>query len=114
MIRSLSVGKAHDHVNVSIRMLKIWDFAIFELLSTIFNNCLNQSKFSDIWKRSNIWQFTKKLIRNQLYSYTANQLYRPVSLLPIYEKIRERLIFNSLHEYVEETKLMNTSVWFLF
>ena len=48
LIRSLSVGKAHDHDNISIRILKIYDSAIVEPLSILFNNCLNQSIFPDI------------------------------------------------------------------
>ena len=60
IIRSLSVGKAHGHDNISIRMLKICDSAIVEPLSILFNNCLNQSIFPDIWKRSNICPIHKK------------------------------------------------------
>ena len=33
--------------------------------------------------------------------------YRPVSLSPICGKIFERLIFNSLYDYVEENKLLS-------
>ena len=59
-IRSLSVGKAHDHDNISVRILKIYDSAIVEPLSILFNNCLNQSIFPDIWERLNIFLIHKK------------------------------------------------------
>ena len=65
----------------------------------MFSNCINQSIFRDIWKRSNIWSIHKK--RNK--KIASND--RPVSLLPICCKIFERLISNSLHEYIEENKL---------
>ena len=63
IIRSLNVSKAHGHDNISIRMLKICDSAIVEPLSILFNNCLNQSIFPDIWKRSNICPIHKKVTR---------------------------------------------------
>ena len=52
----------------------------------------------DIWKRPNICPIHKKgetIINNN----------RPVSLLPICGTIFERIIFNSLYEYVEEKLL---------
>ena len=101
IIRSLSVGKAHGHDNISIRMLKICDSATVEPLSIFFNNCLNQSIFPDVWKRSNICPIHKKGDKQIISNY------RPVSLLPICGKIFERLIFNSLYEYVEENKLLS-------
>ena len=91
MIRSLSVGKAHGHDNVSIRMLKICDSAIAETLSVMFNSCINQSIFPDIWKRSNICPVHKKGDKQIISDY------RPVSLLPIRGEIIERSIFSSLY-----------------
>ena len=82
-------------------MLKICDAAIVELLSIIFNNCINQSMFPDIWKRSNICPIHKKGDKQIINNY------RPVSLLPICGKTFERIIFNSLYEYVEENKLLS-------
>ena len=82
-------------------MLKICDTAIIETLSIIFNNCINQSIFPDIWKKSNIWpihkQGDKQIINN----------YWPISSLLICGKIFERIILNSLHGYVEENKLLS-------
>ena len=43
-------------------MLKICDTAILEQLSITFNNCINQSMFPDIWKKSNICPIHKKVI----------------------------------------------------
>ena len=57
--------------------------------------------FPDIWKRSNICPIHKKGDKQIINNY------RPVSLLPICGKIFERIIFNSLYEYVEENKLLS-------
>ena len=57
--------------------------------------------FTDNWKRSNICPIHKKGDKQIINNY------RPVSLLPICGKIFERIIFNSLYEYVEENKLLS-------
>ena len=62
---------------------------------------MNQGAFPDIWKRLNICPIHKKGGKQIINNY------RPVSLLPICGKIFERLIFNSLYEYVEENKLLS-------
>ena len=56
--------------------------------------------FPDIWKRVNICPIHKKGDKQIINNY------RPVSLLTIRGKIFERMIFNSLNEYVEENKLL--------
>ena len=57
--------------------------------------------FPDTWKRSNICLIHRKGDKQVICNY------RPVSLLPICGKIFERLIFDSLYEYVEENKLLS-------
>ena len=54
IVRSFNVNKALGHDNIFIRMLRICDTSIVEPFSTIFNSCVNQSMFPDIWKKSNI------------------------------------------------------------
>ena len=97
IIRSLNEDKAHGYDNISIRMLKICDTAIVKPLSIIFNNCINQSMFPDIWKRSNICLIHKKGDKQIINNY------RPVSLLPICGKIFERIIFNSFMNMLKKT-----------
>ena len=101
IIRPLNVDKAHGHDNILIRMLKICDTAIVEPLSIIFNNCIDQSMFSDIWKKSIIYPIHKKDDKQIINNY------RPVSLLPISGKIFQRIFFNVLFEYIEEKKLLS-------
>ena len=60
IIRSLNICKAHGHDDISIRMLKLCGLAIVKPLSIIFRNCVNQSTFLDIWKKSNICPIHKK------------------------------------------------------
>ena len=77
-----------------------------EPLTIIFNSCVNQSMFPDIWKKSNICPIHKKGDAQTISNY------RPVSLLPVCGKIFERLIFSSLYKYLEEKQtIISPSIW---
>ena len=75
------MSSAHGHDDVSVRMLKICDSAIIKPLSIIFRNCISQSTFPDIWKKSNICCIHKKGDKQVISNYRA------VSLLPICRKV---------------------------
>ena len=75
-------------------MLKMSDLTIMKPLSIISRNCINPSKFLDIWQKLSIRSIHKKGGKQVINNY------RPVSLLLICGKIFERLIFNSLSEYL--------------
>ena len=75
IIRSLDTCKAHGHY-VFIRMLKLCDLATVKPLSIIFSSCVNQSTFTDIWKKLN-----KCPIHRKGYKQVINN-YRPVSAEP--------------------------------
>ena len=101
IIKTLDIYEAHGHDKVSIRMLKLCDKSIVKPLSIIFNNYKLKNTFPNLWKKAIVIPIHKKgekdLIKN----------YRPVSLLPIFENIFERLIFNSLFKYIDENELLN-------
>ena len=67
-------------------MLKMCNSAIVESLTIIFNSCINQSVFTDIWKISNICPIHKKRDKQTINNY------RPVSLLSVCGMIFERLM----------------------
>ena len=90
IIRALDINKAHGHDEISVRMIKICDDAIIEPLSLIYKNCIENGTFPAIWKKSNIVPVHKKRDKQIINNY------RPVSLLPIFGKIVERILFNSL------------------
>ena len=54
-----------------------------------------------MWKKSNIIPVHKKSHKQVVDNY------RPVSLLPIFSKILEKLIFNSLFEFLHEKNLLH-------
>ena len=68
-------------------------------LQLLFKSMLEEGIFPDDWKKSNVVPVHKKESTNLIKSY------RPISLLPIFSKIFERLIFNSLFNYFMQNKL---------
>ena len=72
-------------------------------LSTIYKNCINCGIFPDIWKKSNVIPIYKKGDKQLINNY------RPVSLLPVFGKIFERLIFNNIYNFFEMHNLLNPS-----
>ena len=82
----LNINKAHGHDHISIGTIKLCSKSVVKSLS-IFKNCIDTGTFPDIWKRSHIIAIhnkgDKKIINN----------YRPVSLLPIFEKIFGEAIY---------------------
>ena len=84
-----------------MRMIKICNSALVKPFSLIFRNFLNYSTFTDIWKKSNICLFHKKDDKQTIINYKS------VSLLPVSAKISEKLIFESLFEYIDEQKLLS-------
>ena len=103
IIRALHVNKAHGCDDISIRMIKICDQSIVKPLSIIYQNCLNTGTFPDIWKKSNIVSVHKKGDRQIVNNY------RPVSLLPVCRKILERLVFNSIFDFLDNNSLLSAN-----
>ena len=71
-------------------MLKLCESNITEPLYLIFKNCLSSHTFPDVWKKANVIPFHKKGDKQVLKNYHS------VSLLPICDKIFEKLIFKLL------------------
>ena len=113
IIRALNINKAHGHDGISIRMIKICDDGIsirmikicdeslLKPLLILFKNSLKLSYYPDIWKKSNIIPAHKKNDKQLLNNY------RPISLLPIFGKIFEKIIFNRIYDFLLKEELLN-------
>ena len=97
IIKNLNANKAHGWDKISIRMIKLKTTAI--PLKLIFRSMLEEGVFPDDWKKSNVVPIHKKDSKNLIKNY------RPISLLPIFSKVLERLMFNSLFNYFIQNKL---------
>ena len=101
IIRSLNPNKAHGWDDISVRMIKMSDEALVVPLRLIFENCKNKGIFPQIWKQANVVPVHKK------NSKQLKQNYRPISLLPIFGKFLEKLMFDSLCEHLDVNNLLN-------
>ena len=94
IIRDLNIHKTHGHDDISIRMIKSCDKSLFQLLTLLFHNSTKLSCYPDIWKISNIIPVHKKsdkqLVKNN----------RLISVLPIFGKYFEKIIFNRLYNFL--------------
>ena len=82
-------------------MLKLCATSISKPLHILFNNSVISECFSNEWKKANVIPVHKKGDKKIINNY------RPVPLLPICSKIFEKIVFNSLSEYLEDNKLLN-------
>ena len=102
-MKTLDPAKAHGLDNISIKMIKICNDSITKPLKLIFEQSLKQGEFPNLWKKANVVPSHKKedktLVKN----------YRPISLLPVFGKIFERVIYNSLFNYFLSNKLFTPS-----
>ena len=101
IIRSLNPDKAHGWDDISVRVIKVCDKALLFPLKLIFENCLRQGVFPEKWKKANIVPVHKKNEKN------LKENYRPISLLPIFGKILEKLIFDMLYQHLVSNSLLN-------
>ena len=69
----------------------------------MYKNCFQQRVFPDEWKKGNIIPVHKKNSKQKVDNY------RPVSLLPICSKIFEKLIFDSIYEFLNKNSLFNNN-----
>ena len=101
IVRALNINKAHGHDDISIRMIKICDKSLLKPLIILFENSTKSSCYPDIWKRSNIIPVHKKNDKQLVNNY------RPISLLPIFGKILEKVIFDRIYGFLLEENLLN-------
>ena len=103
IIKSLDPNKAHGCDNISIKMIKICSQSLILPLKIIFEHSLKKGKFLEKLKKANVVPVHKKedkmLVKN----------YRPISLLPIFGKMFERVIYNSLFNYFQSNRLFTPS-----
>ena len=98
ILKNLNPEKAHGWDNISIRMIQLCGKVIVEPLPILFLSFLEESVYPDDWKKSNGVTTLKKQSKNLIKNY------RPISLLPVFSKVFERIIFNFLFKHFLENK----------
>ena len=100
IIDSLNSEKAHGWDDLSVRIIKICGNTLCKPLHIIFKNCISKGIFPDQWKRANVIPIFKKDKKHFVKNY------RPISLLPIFSKIFERIIFKDLYSHLKLNNLL--------
>ena len=87
-------------------MIKICGQSLILPLKTILEHSLRKGKFPEIWKKANVVPVHEKedkmLVKN----------YCPASLLLIFGKMFERVIYNSLFKHFQSKRLHTFPTWF--
>ena len=100
ILNNLVANKAHDPDEISVNMIKLSGNSLCEPLKLIFRNILETGIFPKQWKRANVTPVFKKKNKQLLINY------RPISLLPIFAKVFEKIIFINLYNYLVTNNLI--------
>ena len=96
--RYLYTKKANgcDEISISI---KICDSLIVKPICLIFEKCLEEGVYTSLWKKANILVHKKG-------NRQCKKNYGPISLLPNFGKIFEKLIFDSIYCHLCENSII--------
>ena len=94
IIISLKNGKSTGPFSIPVKLLKLVKSDISRPLACIFNESITLGTFPDKLKWARVIPVHKKGAHN----YPSN--YRPISLLSVFGKLFEKLMFKRLYEYL--------------
>ena len=103
LMNALNPNKSHGPDNISILMLLICGDPILVPLDLIFLNIVQTCTYPDQWKHANVTPVHKKVDKQKIKNY------RPISLLPIWAKLFERILFNNIYNYLISNNLITTN-----
>ena len=100
ILKNLDPEKADGWDSISIRITPLCGKAIVEHLRILFLSFLEEGIYPDDWKKNNVVPIHKKESKNLIKNY------RPISILSVFSKVFERIIFNSFFNYFLENKYL--------
>ena len=100
IIHTLKTKDSYGYNEVSSRIIKISAPYILSPLTYIFNKVLSMGVFPERLKFSEV----KPLFKNGLKTELSN--YRPISLLTVFSKIIEKIIYKRLYNYLLKYELL--------
>ena len=101
ILKNLDPQKSHGFDEISIKMIQLCENSIIDPLFDILKNCVEKGTFPACWKKANLVPIHKKNQKNMLKNY------RPISLLPIFGKVFEKLLFKSLYSFLIQNDLIS-------
>ena len=100
IIRSINPKKSNGPDQISGHMLRIADDALVTPLKLIFMNILRTSTYPALWKQANVTPVHKKGDKQEVKNY------RPISLLSLFGKIFEKIVFKDIYAYLISNQLI--------
>ena len=100
IITSLDINKSTGPNSIPVYVLKVFNNFFSDKLSKIINISFLTGVFPDLCKIAKVIPIFKK--DNQLLCGN----YRPISLLPVFSKIFEKIIFTRMCSFLEKNKLI--------
>ena len=82
-------------------MMKICDKLLVKPLIILSQNSIKSSHYPDIWKKSNVIPVYKQNDKQLI------QKCRPISLLSIFGKMFEKVVFNRIYNFLLNERLLN-------
>ena len=106
IIRNLNVNKVHGHDDIPIRTIKMCHESLVRPLSMIFQHSLNSYIYPSTWSKANVIPIHKKDDKLCVNNY------RPMSLLPVFEKIKIKKIFQRNLFFPKRKTSQFNPIWF--
>lgn len=100
-IFSLSSSSCLDVYFLNSDILKMAAPFIDEVLTSLFNQCIDDSVFPKCLKLTKVIPVHKKGVKSDYANY------RPVSIIPVISKVLERLLNNRIVSYLEKCNLLS-------
>lgn len=101
IIQNLNNSSAKDIDGLQIKPLKYVVDILAPCIAYIFNLCLNQAIFPSKMKEARISVLYKKGDKNDMSNY------RPISILPMFSKVLEKVILNRFMNFEQKHNLLN-------
>ena len=99
----LSLKNSNDLGDMPILLLKLGIHCIAECISDLFNLCILEGCYPDLLKIAKIVPIFKKGDKNLITNY------RPISILPVLNKIFEKLTLIRLNAFIHDNNLISDS-----
>ena len=97
---SLKINKSPGYDDISFNVLKKCFSSLCEPLKYLFNLSIEKGIFPDDLKIAKVTPIYKTDDKSNLSNY------RPISVLSCFSKILERIMYNSLYQYLTENKIL--------
>ena len=102
IMNNFDPNKTHGHDEISIRIFKICSSSVCRPMQIICKSYLDRGKFPKEWKKANVIPVKKKNDK-QLVKHP------PISILPLCSKLFERILYNSLFNFLNQSHLISPS-----